>query len=75
MQATTWVQKHWQENLMLICVFSQQDDEGNEKLQWCQGIVLQSHSDELKEKKCISVLITWKDTYVVDGDSNPTREC
>ena len=75
MQSATWpVQKILAGRFKIDMCFCYQDDEGNETLQWCQGIVVQIQSDKSKEKNYINVLVKWKDKDVVDGGSNPTKE-
>lgn len=75
MQSATWpVQKILAGRFKIDMCFCYQDDEGNETLQWCQGIVVQILSDKSKEKNYINVLVKWKDKDVVDGGSNPTKE-
>ena len=75
MQSATWpVQKILAGRFKIDMCFCYQDDEGNETLQWCQGIVVQIWSDKSKETNFMNVLVKWKDKDVVDGGSNPTKK-
>ena len=53
--------------------FEYQDDEGNQMLQQCRGVIESIFSDKSLTGNYIVVMIKWNDEYVELGDGNPTK--
>ena len=54
--------------------FLYRDDEGNEMLQWCQGVVERIVNDKSNDKNYIIASIKWNNEFVDEGGANPTKE-
>ncbi len=75
LQETSWpVERILKLGFKIDMCFLYRDDEGNEMLQWCQGVVERIVNDKSNDKNYIIASIKWNNEFVDEGGANPTKE-
>ena len=74
LQETSWpVKRILKLGFKIDMCFLYRDDEGNEMLQWCQGVVERIVNDRSDDKNYIIASIKWNNEFVNEGGANPTK--
>ena len=75
MQETSWpLERISAGSLKIDMCFSCTDDEGNQFMYWCQGVVSQVLKDRSEKYKNIEVEVVWNYDCVETGESKITKE-
>ena len=77
MQEVNWpIDKILKGGFRLDMCFQYEDDDGDQSLQWCRGVILSVLCDKSNtdSKKYLQVKVKWDDEFVGPNDLNPTKD-